>query len=193
MLGSLLALDLQLSNELSRSYGHTSHSRLFWEAVSFSSDGVPWLVVPLVLFVFLPFIPALRLLLHPFFVHLFIVCAIGAVLDTVMKAILRRPRPPTNKNDNLTPYIGPDKFSCPSGHSSRAFAIAVTVLLHGSSPLRFLAFGWSSVVALSRIFLGRHYPSDVFVGALLGIAQVLASHALGIPQAIVGEVQSYLA
>lgn len=61
----------------------------------------------------------------------------------------------------------PDRFSFPSGHTMTAFA-ATTVygeLLPLSLPFLLpLSIG----IGLSRIFLGLHYPSDVFMGGLLG-------------------------
>ncbi|GIP38890.1 phosphatase PAP2 family protein [Paenibacillus sp. J31TS4] len=68
------------------------------------------------------------------------------------------------------PLIDP---SFPSGHSTAVFAIAVTFSLHlpGYAPLFLLA---AAAVALSRIYLGLHYPSDTLAGASLGTLAALA-------------------
>jgi len=58
--------------------------------------------------------------------------------------------------------------SFPSGHSVNAFMIA-TLFAAGLRRKRFLLFGLAAVVAISRIYLGVHYPSDVLVGSCLGL------------------------
>lgn len=59
--------------------------------------------------------------------------------------------------------------SFPSGHACNAFMIAV--LLAGRfRRRRYVIFGAASLVALSRVYLGVHYPSDVIAGACLGSA-----------------------
>ena len=61
-----------------------------------------------------------------------------------------------------------DRYSFPSGHTAAAFVVLATVGLFYSFfflPLLLLA----SLIRFSRIYLGVHYPTDVFAGALLGI------------------------
>jgi undecaprenyl-diphosphatase len=63
----------------------------------------------------------------------------------------------------------PSSASFPSGHSASAFAFATAVghyLPPLALPLRFLA--WA--VAYSRVHTGVHYPADVVVGSLVGVA-----------------------
>jgi len=57
--------------------------------------------------------------------------------------------------------------SFPSGHSGNAFVIA-TILGYEYPRLRIPLYVGATLVAFSRIYLGRHYPSDVLVGATLG-------------------------
>ena len=57
--------------------------------------------------------------------------------------------------------------SFPSGHTTAIFSVLTPFVFHlPSLALPLLALG--SLVALSRIYLGHHYPSDVLVGVLLG-------------------------
>ena len=68
--------------------------------------------------------------------------------------------------DSRTPP--PDRFSFPSGHSMNAFAVAVVYGYYFPSmlvPLMALA----ALIAASRVFLSLHYPSDVTVGAVVGV------------------------
>jgi membrane-associated phospholipid phosphatase len=60
--------------------------------------------------------------------------------------------------------------SFPSGHATGAFAVA-TVLSGEFGEKRWvpwLAYGTAGLVAASRVSLGRHFPSDVLAGAVLG-------------------------
>lgn len=62
----------------------------------------------------------------------------------------------------------PDAFSFPSGHTLHAVAFAV--LLSGLYPaLAPLLWSFAALVALSRVVLGLHFPSDVVAGAVIGI------------------------
>ena len=61
----------------------------------------------------------------------------------------------------------PDKFSFPSGHAAGAFLMAT--LFHHFYPAMAIPFYISaSVIGLSRIYNGVHYPSDVMAGSFLG-------------------------
>jgi membrane-associated phospholipid phosphatase len=68
----------------------------------------------------------------------------------------------------------------PSGHASLAAAIAMSWSL--SHPKWYvIAPGavWASSVALSRVWLGVHYPSDILAGTLLGAGIGVGVHLLG--------------
>jgi membrane-associated phospholipid phosphatase len=60
-----------------------------------------------------------------------------------------------------------DHFSFPSGHTLHA--VMVTITLGYIQPLLLiLMLPFTILVALSRMILGLHYPSDVIVGAVIG-------------------------
>lgn len=60
-------------------------------------------------------------------------------------------------------------YAFPSGHTSRAFALA-TSLSHFYPKHKRLFFIAAMLIGFSRIYIGAHYPLDVLGGAIVGIA-----------------------
>ena len=87
-------------------------------------------------------------------------------LNTAVKLVVRRRRPQLPGLPPLTDT--PTQLSFPSAHASTSFAgaLAYTRLGLPAVPLYALAKG----LAVSRLYLGVHYPSDVLAGAVLGTA-----------------------
>jgi undecaprenyl-diphosphatase len=58
-----------------------------------------------------------------------------------------------------------------SSHASTSFAVAITWFTFLRTKVRYagLLFAWAVVYSYSRIYVGVHYPSDVLVGALVGL------------------------
>jgi membrane-associated phospholipid phosphatase len=91
--------------------------------------------------------------------------ATAYLLNTAVKLAVRRRRPAL---DGLPPLTGtPTGLSFPSAHATSSFAAARAYsALAPAGPLYALA----AALALSRLYLGVHYPSDSFAGAVLGTA-----------------------
>lgn len=99
-----------------------------------------------------------------------LICAVlGPVaigLNFVVKLVVRRPRPVL---EGLPPLGGaPSSLSFPSAHATSSFAVATAMTR--VEPVAALAFLLAGALALSRPYLGMHYPSDVLAGVVLGIA-----------------------
>jgi undecaprenyl-diphosphatase len=90
-------------------------------------------------------------------------------ITQALKHTFDRPRPPL-ADPAVHPLVAtPHSFSMPSGHASTAFAAALAVgLVHPR--LRWPLLALASLVALSRVWLGVHYLTDVIAGAALGTA-----------------------
>jgi membrane-associated phospholipid phosphatase len=87
-------------------------------------------------------------------------------LNTAIKRLVRRRRPRLPGLPALTST--PTALSFPSAHASTSFAGALVYSRLGlpATPLYALATG----LALSRLYLGVHHPSDVLAGGALGTA-----------------------
>ncbi len=74
----------------------------------------------------------------------------------------------------------PSVASFPSGHAAGAFALAavISARYRGHRWVPWVAYSMATLVSVSRITLQAHFPSDVFVGGVLGgaIGHVVAVH-----------------
>ncbi|PWV64492.1 phosphatase PAP2 family protein [Plasticicumulans acidivorans] len=102
---------------------------------------------------------------------------LGLALYKWLKRRTLRPRPCT-RSPAIRVTVAPlDEFSFPSGHTLHAVAFTVVAVAHYPG-LLWLLLPFTVLVAVSRLVLGLHYPSDVLAGALLGGG--LASLVLGL-------------
>ncbi len=104
------------------------------------------------------------------------VAVTAAIVNLAIKPISRRARP---DRKNASAPLGrqvrmPASHSFPSGHTAAAFAFATgtgRALQWTTTPLTVLA----TLVGYSRVHTGVHYPLDVIVGALCGVALATVS------------------
>lgn len=137
--------------------------RSFFAIISRLGDGILWYSV----------IAALPLVRGPAgldaALHLAGVGLLGVGVYKFLKLRLRRPRP-FAVNLSIRPGTAPlDRYSFPSGHTLHATAFTLVTCSHFPS-LVWLLVPFAVLIALSRIVLGLHYPSDVLAGAALGMS-----------------------
>ena len=61
------------------------------------------------------------------------------------------------------------QFGFVSSHAANTFAVAGLLGAFLSKRIFYLLLTWASLVAYSRVYLGVHYPADIFGGAILGL------------------------
>lgn len=96
------------------------------------------------------------------------------VSSSVIKPLVARPRPchilegnVMVENIRLLVSCGPG-YSFPSSHAVNHFAVAI-ILSKMYSKFKPYLFSFATLVAFSRVYIGVHYPFDVFAGAIIGI------------------------
>jgi membrane-associated phospholipid phosphatase len=103
------------------------------------------------------------------------VVASSYALNTGIKLVVRRPRPELPGLKPLTSVV--TGLSFPSAHATTSFAAART---YGSLAPAAPLYAVAVLIALSRIYLGVHYPSDIVAGAVLGTALAAAASTTGV-------------
>ena len=142
-------------------WGARGMVRRYFAAISRLGDGVFWyaLMGALVLF---DGLSGLRASLH-----LALIGVIALSLYKVLKRWTRRPRPFAT-DGRIQAWVAPlDEFSFPSGHTLHAVAFT-TVALAYYPWLALLLVPFTASVAVSRVVLGLHYPSDVLAATAIG-------------------------
>jgi undecaprenyl-diphosphatase len=100
----------------------------------------------------------------------------GLLLYRYLKRSLVRERPFITHATITRAGVPLDRFSFPSGHTLHA--VCFTVLAVAGFPyLAFVLVPLCVLIALSRVILGLHYPSDVLVGALIGAGMAFGTMA----------------
>ncbi|GFR64205.1 phospholipid phosphatase 6 [Elysia marginata] len=170
LMDSLVTIDQQLTARMAvcaTKESSMGHLRPFMKMLEISCHGVPWILGTLLLFFFShkpQDVTTSVNLLGAILFDLVVVC--------LLKLIFQRSRPHHNVMDMFAaPSV--DKFSFPSGHSTRAAMMAWFLCVH-MFPTRqvccILVWLWSVGVAASRVLLGRHHVFDVVCGFLIGLA-----------------------
>lgn len=150
---------------LANHFGRRSGVRRFFRTVSQLGDGLFWYT----LIALMPIIMGMHRLSEGLgaSTHMLVAGAIGFVTYKFLKSHLVRERPFISF-DSIECVMPPlDRYSFPSGHTLHA-VLFTSIAIAYAPTLAVLLVPFALLIALSRVILGLHYPSDVIVGALIG-------------------------
>jgi undecaprenyl-diphosphatase len=148
----------------------------FWLAVTFF--GSPTMIVSLFLLTILVLV---RLRDYRSVWHIAFIVIGSFVLDSVLKLSIHRARP-----EEVFAHTLPNSYSFPSGHAllSFAFYIPVVLILRKYVPrparpaLLASAIFITLLIGISRVFLGVHYPIDIFGGFIAASCWIVSLHLI---------------
>jgi undecaprenyl-diphosphatase len=161
VLESFLAFDRAAGIWLAALLEHPWIDQVMLVASAIGAKGAVWIVLGLISWAMVPAkgMKAWRLLLA--------LGLAGLMTDVIIKPMIGRVRPFVDHVEYREIGVRPDTPSFPSGHAATAAAGALAfarIWPAAAVP----AWTLAAVIAISRVALGVHFPSDVLVGFLLG-------------------------
>ena len=170
VLARLNALDTAVCVRINR-FNRERAVQHFFGAVSRLGDGVFWYGLMALLLIAkreAALIPVL---------HMIAAGLVGFRLYKWLKKKILRPRP-CDLHNIITRTTAPlDEFSFPSGHTLHAVTFSLVAIAYFPW-LAPIVLPFTLLVALSRVVLGLHYPTDVLAGAALGYGVAMISFLL---------------
>ncbi|HVN59046.1 MAG TPA: phosphatase PAP2 family protein [Bacteroidales bacterium] len=157
------------------------HSPFFDRVMTVISYPPTWIPLYLALIVVL-----VRQLGRKMYIMILTIALMITVSDqgsVIIKNIVRRPRPCyENALDGKVHIVNGKcggRFGFLSSHAANSFAVALlSLLLIRKKWFTVSIITWAIIVGYSRIYLGVHYPGDVFCGSLFGALAGWAAYLL---------------
>jgi undecaprenyl-diphosphatase len=180
---SFLAFDRAAGIWLAARLEHHWIDQVMLVASAIGAKGAVWIVLGLISWAAAPAkgMKAWRLLLA--------LGLTGLMVDVIIKPVIGRVRPFVDHVEYREIGVRPDTPSFPSGHAatSAAGALAFARIWPAAA---IPAWTLAAVIAISRVALGVHFPSDVLVGFLLGalLARFVCARAPDPPLVPVGAI-----
>lgn len=102
---------------------------------------------------------------------------IGQLMSIGLKHLFNRPRPFMSYPDRIHPINYGTGPSFPSGHTTLAFSTAASLALARKQWIVTVPISlWAGSVGYSRMYLGRHFPTDVLGGIAVGLVSAVLGH-----------------
>uniref|UniRef100_A0A0K0FFC7 AT30094p (inferred by orthology to a D. melanogaster protein) n=1 Tax=Strongyloides venezuelensis TaxID=75913 RepID=A0A0K0FFC7_STRVS len=175
MLQDFYEIDYFLSNNLAVCRKKNSIGRIFFICIEWSMHGIPWLFISTTLCLFNRIFFYKNSQYYNFPYVLLLGILVDLIIVGLIKIIFRRRRPKYNEEcDQFCEAPIADKYSFPSGHTSRASMLAVLYFIVfrptnlGSSMFVMM---FPIFLGMSRVMMGRHFVSDIVGGFVLGIIE----------------------
>ncbi|VAX09064.1 hypothetical protein MNBD_GAMMA25-122 [hydrothermal vent metagenome] len=143
----------------------------FFSVISRLGDGIIWYALTLAL----PIIYGYEAMTVS--LRMAITGIIGLLVYKLIKRHTERPRPYSVLKDIRLGTAPLDKYSFPSGHTLHAFSFSLICIQHYPQTA-WLLIPVTLLIALSRVALGLHYPTDVLAGAAIGYLLSLAASTI---------------
>lgn len=143
-------------------YVHNKYLDITMPIVTFMGNlGIIWIIMAIILILQKPY----RLIGNSIILTLIISTIVG---EGMVKHVVRRVRP-CNKQDIVSLLsLKPISYSFPSGHTLSSFAVAEMLSMYFTQyKLIFMSIAF--LIALSRLYLFVHYPTDVIAGIIIGV------------------------
>ncbi len=154
-----VALEMAVCELVNQSY--PQQVKKFFVVISWLGDGKAWYFLMLVL----PLIYGERGLATSS--SMAKIAVVNLLIYKIIKQLTGRARPCAVSANIDLPIPPLDQYSFPSGHTLHAAAFSIVVVAHHHE-LIYLVMPFTVLIALSRIVLGLHYPTDVIAGGLIG-------------------------
>lgn len=99
------------------------------------------------------------------------------MINVTLKGVFSRPRPFVVNESIVTLISKPSLFrSFPSGHSGGSFAAMFALYKWVPKKIGIPALVLAALVALSRLYVGVHYPTDIIGGCMIGFMCSVWAH-----------------
>ena len=157
----------------------------FWDTVMYwVTYRFTW--IPLYLFIIYYLFAVIKK--NAWYQLLFILISVGLsdrVTSGLMKPYFQRFRPCHDPEiQNFVHVVGGcgGQYGFVSSHAANSFALALAFsFINKKNPkLNYFLFIWAILVSYSRIYVGVHYPTDLVIGALMGIIITWSIYLLSI-------------
>jgi undecaprenyl-diphosphatase len=161
----------QLELSLCLFFNRASHRHVierFFAVISRLGDGIFWYCLMLI-FALVDYPNGIKAALH-----MGVMAILGLLLYKLTKGRMVRQRPSITWAQIRRGTAPLDLYSFPSGHTLHAVSFSIIAIFYYPF-LAWLLVPFSVLIALSRVILGLHYPSDVAAGATIGGALALLS------------------
>lgn len=97
----------------------------------------------------------------------FVIILTDAFVAKFIKVYVHRIRPCFDLPD-VFELVGTGNYSFPSNHAANNFAVATVIFLYNKK-ISCIFFALGILIGFSRVYVGVHYPIDVFAGFFVGI------------------------